>query len=578
MNPIFSFFRALAGKVIVPQIEKRYKQFEAKCHDARRVQKDVLFSKIKRCQGSQFGRDHHFREIKTLSDFRRQIPVATYDYYYPYVKEVTEGNVEAMFPPREKILMYTLTSGTTDIPKLIPVNQTWFDEYRRGWMVWGIKAFTDHHQLFYSKLAGIAGNWDMRRTPTNIPCGMASGLSARSQHPLIKLMYVVPAATFEIDDADAKYYAALRASIPEPTGLLLTATPATVVNFAKLADRWRDRLIRDIADGTIDEAFPIPLAVRQEILKKQSKPNPERAKQLEEIVTRTGHLYPRDFWNLELVACWLGGTVGTYAQNISQYYGDVARRDIGLLCSEGRFTIPIEDNTPSGVLEIASHYYEFIPEDEIHSPHPTILECHELEVGKSYYILMTTSSGLYRYHIVDVMRCTGFLGQAPILEFLHKGQRVADMEGEKISEYQFVKGVEEITRSLGLSITGFTAVPIRPTESNDRLSSAPYYAIMVEQQDFANDDQAREFLKALDQWIIDRNPMYQGKRSDLYIGPPRLRRIPTGTWSQFDAAQVKSRKVSEDHYKHPCLVLDENLMSTIPVLNELAADPRVNVG
>ena len=208
MNPIFSFFRALAGKVIVPQVEKRYKQFEVQCHNARRVQKEVLFAKLKRCQSSQFGRDHHFDEIKTLADFRRQIPIATYEYYHPYVKQVTEGYVEAMFPPREKILMYTLTSGTTDIPKLIPVNQTWFNEYRRGWMAWGVKAFTDHHQLYYSKLAGIAGNWNMRQTPTGIPCGMASGLSARSQHPLIKMMYVVPAATFEIDEVDAKYYAA----------------------------------------------------------------------------------------------------------------------------------------------------------------------------------------------------------------------------------------------------------------------------------------------------------------------------------------------------------------------------------
>ena len=243
-------------------------------------------------------------------------------------------------------------------------------------------------------------------------------------------------------------------------------------------------------------------------------------------MSETGHLYPRDFWKLELVACWLGGTVGTYAQNIQTYYGNVPRRDIGLLCSEGRFTIPIEDNTPSGVLEIASHYYEFIPEDEIGSPHPSVLECHELEVGKCYYILMTTSSGLYRYHIVDVMRCTGFLGQAPILEFLHKGQRVSDMEGEKISEYQFVKGVEEVTQSLGMPISGFTAIPVRPPDSSDRIRSAPYYAIMVEKQDLATVEEARVFLRLLDQFIIDHNPMYQGKRADLYIGPPRLHAFP----------------------------------------------------
>jgi hypothetical protein len=572
MSGIVSFLRAMAGKVIVPQMEKKFKEFERQCQHVRQTQQATLFRKIKHCAGSQFGRDHHFSSIKTLADFRRQIPVATYDYYHPYVKQVTEGNIEAMFPRGEKILMYTLTSGTTDIPKLIPVTSTWFDEYRRGWMVWGVRAFFDHYPLFFSKLAGIAGNWDMRRTPTNLPCGMASGLSARLQHPLVRMMYVVPASIFEIDDVDAKYYASLRSSLPEPAGLFLTATPATVVNFAKLADRWKEKLIRDIADGTISSDFAIPEPVRQEILRKQAEPRPQRAKELEEVVARTGTLYPKDFWNLELVACWLGGTVGTYAQHIPLYYGNVAKRDIGLLCSEGRFTVPIEDNTPAGVLEIASHYYEFIPEDEAHLPQPTILEAHELEVGKSYFILMTTSSGLYRYNIVDVMRCTGFFHQTPILEFLHKGQRVADMEGEKVSEYQLVKGVQEIVATLGIPIAGFTAVPVRPAESENRVASAPYYAIYVEEQDLPTPEAAKAFLRSLDEWLIERNPMYQGKRADLYVGPPRLVRIPRGSWAAFDAEQIKKRGVSEDHYKHPCLLLDDAPMSSIVRLTEVTVE------
>lgn len=569
MNKIVAALRALAGKILVPQVEKRYRNFERQLQNARKVQHDILFAKIRRCQSSQFGRDHHFDQIRTLDDFRRQIPIAEYDYYHPYVERVTHGEVTAMFPPGEKILMYTLTSGTTDIPKLIPVTKTWFDEYRKGWMVWGIKAFADHPALYYAKLAGVAGNWDMRRTPTDIPCGMASGLSARLQHPLVRMMYCVPASVFEIDDVDAKYYAALRASVPEASGLFLTATPATVVNFAKLADRWKETLIRDIAQGTISSDFEIPDAVRTEITKKQGRPRPDRARELETVVERTGRLYPKDFWPLSLVACWLGGTVGTYAQHIPEYYGDVPKRDIGLLCSEGRFTVPIEDNTPAGVLEIASHYYEFIPESEIESNSPTVLEAHELEVGRSYYILLTTSSGLYRYNILDVLRCVGFVGQAPVLEFLHKGQRVADMEGEKISEYQFVKAVEEVASAMGTTVTGFTAVPIRPAESSDRRRSAPYYAIVLEKQDLADRAKAVEFIERLDRWIIDRNPMYQGKRADLYVGPPRLLRVATGTWAKYDAAQVASRGVSEDHYKHPCLVLDEGILNELEILEEV---------
>src|SRR5690606_37635590 len=187
--------------------------------------------------------------------------------------------------------------------------------------------------------------WDMRRTPSGLPSGMASGLSAKMQSPLLKMMYCVPSCVFGIEDVSAKYYTALRLAVAESTGLFLTATPATVVKFAVLGDEYKETLIRDIADGTLSEEFDISAEVRSELHPRIKRRKPERAKQLQEIIERTGTLYPKDYWDLSLVACWLGGTVGSYAGHISEYYGDVPCRDIGLLCSEGRFTSPMEDNT-----------------------------------------------------------------------------------------------------------------------------------------------------------------------------------------------------------------------------------------
>ena len=570
MNPLLGFFRAMAGKIVVPQLERVLRRFEDKLQRARAVQRELLFRKIRRGADSRFGRDHHFGEIRTLEDFRRNIPIAQYDYFYPYIKQVTEGDETALFPAGEKLLMYTLSSGTTDDPKLIPINKIWMDEYRRGWQIWGVKAFLDHPALFYAKLTGIAGNWDMQRTPTGHPCGMASGLSACLQSPLIRMMYCVPPSVFQITDVDAKYYTALRLSIGESIGLLLTATPATVIKFAQLGDKFRDSLIRDIADGTLSDEFEIPGSVRKELQRRISKPNRERARELEAIVERSGRMYPKDYWDLSLAACWIGGTVGSYARHIPEYYGAAPCRDIGLLCSEGRFTVPLEDGTPSGALEIASHYYEFIPEDEIDSPQPTVLECHELQEGRNYFILLTTSSGLYRYNIYDLMHCTGFIGETPLLEFLNKGQRFSDMEGEKISEFHLVKAVSETAGRMGLPIDGFTAVPVRPsTPGNGSEPDPPYYAVMVEEQALTDREAAVRFLTGVDRWIADHNVMYRGKREDLYLGPPHLIRIPRGSWGEYDQSEITRRGVGEDHYKHPCLVLDASFLQRFRVVEEI---------
>jgi len=571
MKALVDALRALGGKIVVPRLKHKLERFEARLTDAPRVQRELLFSKVRRAASSAFGRDHGFGSIRSLEDFRRQVPIAGYEYYWPYIERVTTGEIGAMFPGGDRLLMFTLSSGTTANPKLIPINDVWMKEYRRGFNLWGVKAFLDHSKLFYSKLAGIAGNWDMRRTPTGLPCGMASGLAARMQNPLIKMVYCVPAPVFEIDDPDVKYYTALRLSLSEPTGMFTTATPATVVNFAKLGDRYKETLIRDIRDGDCRPPKELPPETRRAIRSRIVKKNPERAKELEAIVARTGHLYPKDYWDLHLVACWLGGTVGGYARHIAEYYGDVPRRDIGLLCSEGRFTIPMEDETPAGVLEISSHYYEFIPEAEIDSKQPVVLEAHELEVGKDYYILLTTSCGLYRYHISDVLRCVGYRGKAPVLEFLNKGQRFSDMEGEKISEHQLVQAATESSEKVGLRLSAFTAVPVRPEANGE--STPPYYALAVEAPEVADQGAARRFLTAVDQWLSQNNVMYAGKRSDGYLGPPRLVCIPEGSWKAYDQAEIARRGVGEDHYKHPSLVMDEGFLGRFPKLSEI----RTNV-
>ncbi len=570
MNRFVEFPKKVVAGFMVHQRVRRLHRFERQLHDARQIQRELLFRRVRHCRDSQFGRDHRFGDIRTLADFRKNVPIARYDYFYPYIKQVTEGNVAAMFPAGEKLLMFALSSGTTGDPKLIPITKSWLKKFREGWQLWGIKAFTDHPSLVLSKMLNIVGSWDIRRTSTDIPCGMASGLSARCQNLFIRKYFAVPPCVFEIEEVLAKYYTMLRLSVVEPVRFLSTATPTTVIRFARLGNEYRETLIRDIADGTLSHQFDISPETRTRIRRRICTPNPRRARELEGVVNRTGSLYPKDYWDLSLLGCWLGGTVGGPAHQIPEYYGDVPCRDIGLLSSEGRFTIPMQDRRTEGVLAITSHYYEFVPEEEIDSSQPTVLECHELEIGRNYFILLTTSSGLYRYNIYDVVRCKGYIGETPLLEFLHKGERFADMEGEKITEYQLVQAVTDASDRLGLTINGFTAVPVRPEDD------PPFYAMMVEARDIPDRTTAVPFLECVDRWLSEHNFGYLAKRGDRYLGPPVLVRIPTGSWAAYGAAEVKRRGVSDDHYKHPCLVLDESFLARFPVLETIGTASAVD--
>ena len=121
-------------------------------------------------------------------------------------------------------------------------------------------------------------------------------------------------------------------------------------------------------------------------------------------------------------------------------------RDVGLIASEGRMTIPIEDGTPAGILDIRHHYFEFIPEDQADRDEPETVEAADLIEGRNYFILLTTAGGLYRYKIHDLVRCVGFHGQAPVIEFLNKGAHFSSLTGEKLSEHQVIAAVEAAQR------------------------------------------------------------------------------------------------------------------------------------
>ena len=52
----------------------------------------------------------------------------------------SEGRTEALLPPGEPVLMFSMTSGTTGQPKHIPVTRAFLRTIRRGWNIFGLAA------------------------------------------------------------------------------------------------------------------------------------------------------------------------------------------------------------------------------------------------------------------------------------------------------------------------------------------------------------------------------------------------------------------------------------------------------
>lgn len=517
------------------------RQFLRAHEQGQAYQDALLLQLVRRHADTRFGRDHGLVGVRNYEDFRKAVPLGNYDTLQPYLKAVYEGDAAAMFPPGCEVLMFALTSGTTGDPKRIPVTRQALADYKRGWNVFGLRMLMDHPDAWLRKIIQISSPPAESYSPTGLPCGAISGLLAATQKRIVRSMYVVRPEMLALQAA-VKHYTILRRAMPEDVAILSTANPSTVVQLFTTAQQYAEPLLRDLRDGTYTPPGEVPpdMASRLRLRK-----HPSLVRRIEAGMARDGgKLLCRHFWKLSVLTHWTGGTLGLYLPQVRRLTDNVPIRDIGLLASEGRFSVPLQDQTPEGVADITSSFLEFIPADEIGSPQPTVLRSHQLEVGQEYFLVLTNFSGLWRYNINDRIRVTGRLGQSPVFAFLSKGAHTVNLTGEKLTEHQVVQAVQQSSERLGFSVQRFLA-----QAHFDRL---PYYSLTVE----SDTEGPSALAPAVDAALQELNTEYASKRTSGRLGPIRLTWASRENFSRREGEILRHRQGRTEQYKHQYLLTD----------------------
>src|SRR5713226_9775141 len=74
------FLRNVLGKIAAVSVRRRLAAFEEATRHAQEIQDALLGRILARQASTAFGKDHFFSTMRTLSDFRKIIPVRDYDY------------------------------------------------------------------------------------------------------------------------------------------------------------------------------------------------------------------------------------------------------------------------------------------------------------------------------------------------------------------------------------------------------------------------------------------------------------------------------------------------------------------
>ena len=235
---------------------------------------------------------------------------------------VRRGETNALLADA-RVHMFALTSGTTATRKYIPVTDQYLADYKRGWNLWGLKVFRDHPEVAMRPIVQMSGDWQETHTESGVPCGAVTGLTAHMQKRIVRWLYCVPAPVSRIKDALAKYYVALRLSLPRRVGMMIAANPSTLINMAKLGDQEKESLLRDLADGTLNRKLRRTAGHTRRAAARGFDPAPNGCANWKAIIARTGNLYPRDYWGPDcLLGNWTGGSMGAYLRHYPRYFGD----------------------------------------------------------------------------------------------------------------------------------------------------------------------------------------------------------------------------------------------------------------
>jgi len=420
--------------------------------------------------------------------------------------------------------------------------------------LWMFRALRDHPDLFDQKVLTIVSPAVEGVTPAGIPFGAMSGVIYQSIPRVVRRQYAIPYAAYTIGDCDARHFVTMRLALAHSVSVIGAPNPSSLIRLAETAGSRSEEIIRAIHDGTLGTPSPEILgppgrsrrdALRQ--IQAALRPDRERARVLSKVVARHGALAPRYCWpDLALVGCWLGGSAGLHAQRLVDHYGEVPLRDLGLLASEGRMTIPLEDESAAGVLAVHANFYEFIPEDRIEDRSPPVLLAHELEDGKRYYIILSGGNGLYRYDMNDVVEVRGFHHRTPKVAFVRKGRDMVSITGEKLHLNQIQAAIREAEDDTKLDIWQFRLIP--------DIDHSRYDLLVEIRGELGPDAEGLVFLGAVDQALSRLNIEYASKRASKRLGPPRLRVMRPGWSERLCRADFRKGK-REFQYKWPAIRL-----------------------
>ena len=396
-----------------PFICHRADKISEYANNTEKIQSGVLRRLIDTAASTEWGVKHNYGSIKRYSDYASNVGVQDYETLKGYIDRMRHGERDILWKGRCR--WYAKSSGTTnDKSKFIPVTDRGLQNvhYKGGFDVVSLYLRNNRASRFFSGKGLILGG--SHASNYNLEGSLVGDLSAiliENVNPFVNFLRVPGKDIALLSDFEEKMEKIARAT-----------SKVNVTNISGVPS-WMMAVLKHMLEITgkrsVDEVWP----------------------------------------NLEVF--FHGGVAFTPYRE--QYKQLICNPDMKYMetynASEGFFGIQNDPSDPSMLLMIDYDvFYEFIPMDEFDSPNPTVLPLWQVETGKNYAMLISTSCGLWRYMIGDTVR---FTSKEPY-KFVITGRtkHFINAFGEELIVDNAEQGLKAACEATGAQVSDYTAAPV----------------------------------------------------------------------------------------------------------------------
>lgn len=436
----------------------RQKAVEHYNNQAEQLQMNVMRRLVQKASQTEWGSTHHFGQIKSYEDFAKSMSVNSYEELKGYIDRMRHGEKDILWPGQ--VIWYAKSSGTTnDKSKFIPVSKDCLQDTHYMGGTDSVALYLKQNpksRLFNGRALILGGSHAPNYNVSKSLVGDLSAILIENINPLVNLIRVPKKETALLSDFEIK----------------------------------RDRIARETMDKNVTNISGVPswmLSV------------------LNRVMELTGKQHLNEVWpNLEVF--FHGGVAFTpyreqyrqLIQNPNMHYMETYN------ASEGFFGIQSDFSDPA--LELMIDYgvfYEFIAMDELEKENPTVVPLTGVEIGKNYAMVISTSSGLWRYLIGDTVKFT----QKDPYKFIITGRTKSFINafGEELIVDNAEKGLAKACAETGAQVQEYTAAPIfMDTHAKCRHQWLIEFSTMP--------DSVEKFAEILDKTLQELNSDYEAKR------------------------------------------------------------------